>query len=169
MLIAFNKYQVYGKIAILSIFLLFFGLFIFLAPPLKSDVNPPVATFIFLIFFGFLFFCLAILMILQLLFLPKGVNINEENKFIILTFFAASSVKIELSDLSNYSSTLVKTKSTDYEGILLNLKNGKKYLLGDFNLRSYKPIKYFLEDCNVSYIGHEKFSFINYFIKYFNQ
>ena len=63
--------------------------------------------------------------------------------------------------------SLVKTSSSRYEGVLLNLKDGKKILIGDFNLKDYQPIKTFLETNNVSYIGHEKFSFVTYFINYF--
>jgi hypothetical protein len=167
MLIRFNKYQVYGKITFLIIFLSVIGLFIIVVPPLRVDVNTPVVIFIFLILMGFLIFCFAILMTLQLLFLPKGVNIDEGNRLITLTFFVSRPFTITPDDVANFSSILVHTKSTNYEGILLYLKNGKKYLLGDFNLKDYKPIRSFLEDYNVFYVGYEKFNFITYFVKYF--
>lgn len=165
--IGFNKYQLFRKIAFLTVMIIFIAMFIFFHPVLKSKPNSSDVPMIFLIIICLFLFFVSVLMTLQLLFIPKGVNIDHANNSIVLTFFGARSMTIYRNDLSNFSSTLVKTISTCCEGILLNLKDGEKYLLSDFNLKDYKPTKTFLEEGNVTWNENEKFSFIVYFINYF--
>ena len=104
MYVGFNKYQIYGKAIIIIVVLFFIGLFIFVAPHLKANSPTPTAAIVFLVLIAILICLLTILMTLQLLFLTKGVNIDDKNKLIILTFFATRSLTIHINDLLNFSS-----------------------------------------------------------------
>ena len=106
-------------------------------------------------------------MTLQLIFLPKSVDIDQQNKTLTLKFLFAKPLAFLPNDLTDFSSILVKTKSTSYEGVLIRTTSGKEFVLGDFNLQDFRPIKIFLEETNVTFTGHYKFSFVSYFIKYF--
>ena len=166
MTITFNKYQFYSKIIILTIILTLIGVFAYYRPPIKFD-DAPIAGIIFLILVWTLLVCLLTLMTLQLIFLPRSVHIDQQNKTLTLNFLFAKPLTVLPNDLADYSSIVVKTKSTDYEGVLIRTTKGKEFVLGDFNLQDFRPVKIFLEEANVAFTGHYKFSFISYFIKYF--
>jgi hypothetical protein len=163
--IGFNKYQVYGKIVVLTFILAFVGFFIYFHPPLKFDDPPPSLVILILLpIVGLLILVMALLMALQLFFLPNGVTLDNADKSITLNFLLSKSLKIEVMEIEKYGFIWVNTGSSGFEGIMLHLENGKKYLLGDFNLREYLPIQSFLEESNVQFTGKEKFSFFSYFI-----
>ena len=168
MTIAFNKYQFYSKIIILTIILTLVGVFAYYRPPIKFD-DAPIGGIIFLIPIGTLLVCLLALMTLQLIFLPSSVDIDQQNKTLTLKFLFAKSLAFLPNDLTDFSSILVKTKSTSYEGVLIRTTSGKEFVLGDFNLQDFRPIKTFLEETNVTFTGHYKFSFISYFFKSFRK
>ncbi len=168
MTIGFNKYQFYGKIIILIIFLPLFGFFIYALPHINFD-DVPIGAIIFLALIWMLLMLLLILSTLQLIFLPKGVEIDDEKKTLTLKFLFTKSVTIKLADLKEYFTIMISTKSTNYEGILINNISGKEYILDNFNLADYKPIKIFLDDTKVEFSGHKKFSFVPYFFKYFSK
>jgi hypothetical protein len=167
--IGFNKYQVYGKIVILTFIISFIGLFIYFHPPLKFDNSPPTIVVIMLPLIGGLIFFMSILMTLQLVFLPKSVIINTKEKSLTIKFFFARQFSIQINEINEFSTvTVIAGKvPTTYNGLMLHLENGKDYLLGDFNLETFLPIQTFLQDTNVPFVGHEKFSFVQYFINYF--
>lgn len=166
MTIGFNKYQFYGKIIILTIVLSLIGLFIYYRPPIKFD-HAQIGGIIFLILVWTLVMFFLILMTLQIIFLPKGVKIDKQNKTLTLRFLFAKPLMVLPNDINEFCTITVKTKSTNYEGVLIKAKNEKEYILGDFNLEDFRPIKTFLEETGVSFAGHCKFSFVSYFIKYF--
>ena len=106
-------------------------------------------------------------MALQLLIFPKGVEIDNDNKSLTIHYFLKSQNTLYASDILNYTTTKIVTRSTNYEGVLVNSKTGQKYLFDDFNINDFKPIKTFLDSCKISFIGHEKFNNISYFISFF--
>ena len=168
MTIGFNKFQFYGKIIILIIFLSFLGLFIYYRPPIKFD-NAPIGGIILLIIIWTLVILFLILMTLQLFLLPNGVEIDEENQILTFKFFCTKSLIISPIDINEFCSIIVKTKSTNYEGVLMRFTNGKECVVGDFNLENFKPIQTFLEETKVEFVGHFKFSFASYFYRHFRQ
>ena len=168
MTIGFNKYQFYGKIIMLVIFLPLFGFFIYALPHMNFD-DAPIGGIIFLALTWMLLMLLIILSTLQLIFLPKGVEIDDEKKTLTLKFLFTKSLSIKPADLTDYFTIMISTKSSSYEGIMIRNLFGKEYILDDFNLANYKPIKIFLDDTKVEFSGHKKFSFVSYFFKYFSK
>lgn len=166
MTIGFNKYHIYGQIITIVIFLPLFGFFIYALPHMKFD-DAPIGGIIFLALIWMLSMLLLILSALQLIFLPKGVQIDDEKQTLILKFLFTKSVTVELADLTEYFTIIISTKSTSYEGILIKNKSGREYILDDFNLADYKPIKIFLDNRKIDFSGHKKFSFVSYFFRYF--
>lgn len=108
------------------------------------------------------------LMLLQFFFLPKGVKIDYQNKNITVKFLIAKPLILLPSDIVEFCSIKTITKSTVYEGILIRTKKQKEFILSNFNLANYEPIKIFLEDSKVIFSGHNKFSFFAYFFRYFS-
>lgn len=162
-----NKYQFYGK---------FFVIILFLSPLVliptsphssKNDTNNPAFLIILLSLICLLLLFMFILMILELLFLTNGIEIDFKKKNILMKYFLMKSETIELSNIIQYSETTISTKSSSYICYLIYTKNKRKYLLGDFNLQEYLPIKSFLDDNSTKFIGHEKTSMVTYFINYF--
>jgi len=165
MYISYNKYQVYGKVVMLTIFYSLIVLFVFLHPPLP--VFHLTFQAIFLIALWLLIFCFCVFMTLQLLFFPKAIEINNIDNTLTVHYFLLRPNIIYSTDISEYTTTKLVTKSTDYEGVLVHIKSGRKYLFNDISLSDYKPVKSFLDDCKISFAGHEKFSNISYFISFF--
>lgn len=106
-------------------------------------------------------------MLVQLIFLPSGVEISNDNKTLTVHYFFIKPNTIRSEDILDYSTTKIYTKSTEYEGVLVHTKKGRKYLFDDFNIADYRPIKDFLETCQISFAGHEKFGNVSYFIAFF--
>jgi hypothetical protein len=75
---------------------------------------------------------------------------------------------VGLSDIRSYSTTINRTKSSWYEGVIIHLKSGKIVLLSDWTLRDYKPILRFLEESEITCLGKEKFKNIAYYRKCLN-
>jgi hypothetical protein len=117
MYIGYNKYQVFGKIIVLVIFISFMGLFIYFLPHLHGFRF----TFqtLFAIIIWLLIFWLFIIMTLHLLFFPKAVEINDVEKTLTVHYFFLQPNIIYITDMFEYSTTKLVTKSTSYEGILL--------------------------------------------------
>jgi hypothetical protein len=156
--IGFNKYQLFGKIVILSIVLSIITVVLYFHPSRSFDDQPTTFQITFLFFIGALLLYMFVLMILQLLLLPIGVNIDYANKTLSIKFPFAKTILIESSDIKEYRPVKIKTKSTPYEGVNICLNNGRDYLLSDFNLKEFAPIKSFLEESQVSVVINKKFS-----------
>jgi hypothetical protein len=142
------------------------GLLAYYRPAINFK-NAPIGGIIFLIIIWTFVMCFLGLMILQLLFFPKAVEINNVDQTLTVHYLFLSPNIIYMTDMSEYLTTRLITKSTNYEGILLHVKSGRKYLFDDINLSDYKPIKSFLDDCKINFAGHEKFNNFSYFISFF--
>ncbi len=166
MYISYNKYQVYSKSILLAIVLSIIILFVCRAPlsKLSFQFSWKVAFLIFLCLF---LFRMMVVISLQLLFLQKGVNINVDDKLLEITYFLKKKDIVRMTDIKEFTTTKLMTKSTTYEGIMVYSNTGKKYLFDDISISDYKPVNKFLEDCNISFAGHEKFNNLNYFISFF--
>lgn len=161
-----NKYQFWGKIIVLSIALIIVTCKLYFRISIDTS-NAPVGA---LIFGGFVFTMLALLIVimtLQLFLFPIGVFINEDAKMLTLKFFMGRVKMLALADIREFSTTTLVTKSTRYEGISIQTTNGKQYILGDINLNDYKPVQVFLEKNQVSFNGHLKFKMLPYLVRNF--
>jgi hypothetical protein len=165
MYISYNKYRVFGKTAMVALCLLFFGVIVlFFARLPEFHFSFQMAVVIIL---APLIFCLFVIMTLQLLFFPKAVDINNVDQTLTVHYFFLHPNIIYATDMSAYSTTKLNTRSTNYEGILLHVKSGRKYLFDDMSLSDYKPVKSFLEDYKINFAGHEKFNNFSYFVSFF--
>lgn len=165
MFISDNKYQVYGKVMMLLIFFSLIGVFAFFHPALPQfHFTFQVA---FLLALLLLIFTFLVFMALQLLLFPKAIEINAVDNTLTIHYFLLRPNIIYSSDISEYTATRLATKSTNYEGVLVHIKSGRKYLFGDINLSDYKPVKSFLDDRKINFAGQEKFSNVSYFISFF--
>jgi hypothetical protein len=142
-IIGANKGQLYGKVIIL---LISFCISICLSLVLYKTTNsiPTIAFFVLLSFYLF-----SIIMFIQILFLPIGVEIDESEKYLLLRFLLRRKLLIKESDINIYSPTQINTKSIWYDGVLIDLKDGKQLLLSNFSLKDYTPVKAFLENNNL--------------------
>jgi hypothetical protein len=157
--IHFNKYQLYGKIifSIVLIFILaFIGRLILFPRPIDHNIGLACTLFVFLVF-G------LTLMLIPLLLLPTGVTIDETFCQLEIKFLVRNTKTIYASEIKSYGSTIIITKSTRYEGILLHLTDHETILLSDFNLKDYRPILRFLDDSEITYLEKERFRFISYY------
>ncbi len=165
-----NKYQFYGKFFVIILFISIFGLFVYAANSGLTNSQPTKSEIIqtmFLIFLGLIFSFMLVMMILELLFITNGIEIDFKKKNILLKYFLIKSETIELSDIIQYSETTISTKSSSYECYLIHTKNKRKLLLGDFNLQECSTVKSFLDDNTIKFISHEKISMVSYFINNF--
>lgn len=141
-------------------------LFISIYPKMQIDGHSALASiFIALIFL--LLFAMMALMSMQLLFFPKAVEINSTEQALTIHYFTLPSKTIYPNEISEYTTTVLHTRTTDYEGVLVHSKTGRKYLFDDISITDYKPVKYFLEDSKISLAGKEKFNNLSYFILFF--
>jgi hypothetical protein len=165
MYISYNKYQVYGKVVILFTIFSLFGLFVLFHPPLP-ELHFTFLT-VFIISIAVIICSFLVLMIIQLLFFPKAIEINKLAKTLTVHYFILRPNLIYSTDMLEYTTTELVTKSTRYEGILVHTKGGRKYLFDDVNISDYRPIKTFLEDIKIPFSGHEIFSNVSYFVSFF--
>jgi hypothetical protein len=167
MKISFNKYQVYIKASFLIFILLLAGVFIYfnLTRHMRSNIEFSQMGFLFLVWTCILWW--TILMIFQLIFLPKGLFIDDGNRTLTLSYFFHKPLLMRATEISEYSIVYISTKSTRYKSFLMYNSNGRAYLLSEFNLEKIDPIQAFLEDNKILFVGEEKFSFVKYFMNYF--
>jgi len=160
--ISFNRPQLFKKV-ILQVVL--FAIFILsLIIIVRSSGEPSSSYHLLLaIIFSALFLVFNVFILIQLLFLPVGVSIDNPSKKMEIKFLLLGSKTIQIADIEAYSSTIIYTKKKDLEGILLHLKAGKKFLLSNFNLKDYKPVEVFFKKSKVKYLGKEDFGFIAYY------
>ncbi len=166
MYISYNKYQLFGKIILLTIIVLLAALFAYYRPPVNFNNAPIVGIILLIVIWVLLIYALTI-MILQLLFFPKAVEINRIDHALTVHYLFQHPNIIHITDIAEYLTTRLITKSTNYEGILLHVKSGRKYLFTNGNLSNYNPVQSFLDDCKINFSGHEKFNNILYFVSFF--
>src|ERR1700739_3505441 len=116
MYIGYNKYQRYGKIFFI-VFYIFIGWVLILRLPPNAF---PTDTFMILLVIFILLG--SIFMLMQLIFLPSGVEINNDDKTLTVYYFLIKPNIIRAEDILDYSTTKICTKSTDYEGVLVHTK-----------------------------------------------
>ena len=165
MYISYNKYQAWGKIAVS---ILVFGIMVILIhfiPWAKLDFHFSF-TMIFAIILWLLAILFFILMFLQLIFFPRGVEINSDARNLTVHYFMLRPRTIDAHTMLKYTNTKLYSRSTIYPGVLIYLKNGKKYLFDEISIRDYKPVKEFLDSRGVYFGGDEKFNNISYFMAF---
>ena len=123
-----------------------------------------------LIVLALLFVLMLILIslnVIVLLFLPIGVKIESELNAIKISYLFLKERTINSSDIASYGSTIIVTRSENFDGILVLATGGKKFLLSNFNLRDYTPILSFLEEQKIKFTGKENFKFFSYYTQSF--
>ena len=157
-----NKYQFYLKIlVVIGFLLLLVGTIYVIKYPTGTmlETKNLIAAVLFVFFMSFL----IVLVFIQLYFLPFRVIINNDAKSIEVCFPLHKSEMLCLDDIEQYSTTTIYTRSTNYEGLLLYVKNGPKLLISDFNLQDSKVVLDILEESQIPRIGMEKFLFWRYY------
>jgi hypothetical protein len=114
-----------------------------------------------LIFLGLV--CLNIVLFLQIYFLPFGLVIDDELKTLELKYLMVKPKVIKVFDITGYSTTTIKSRTTEYLGIFIYLSNSKKVLISDLTFENYTPVQVFLDDLKVNSLGEEKFSWLSYY------
>jgi hypothetical protein len=105
--------------------------------------------------FLFIFLVMTTGGFIKLYFFITGVIIDDKAKVLEIKYLFLPTQKIHLSDISGYSTTIIKSKSSGYQGIYLHLSDGKKLLLSDLNLTDSFPVELFLGDSGVKKMGEE--------------
>ena len=156
--ISFNKWQLYGKI-ILQPFVLA-AVFFFAYPIARFGFTDPkmfLVLFFLIAAVFFVFFNLA-----QLIYLPIKVSIEDSNALAI-SFLLRKPRIIVIDDIDSFNFTRISTKSTLYDGIIVNLKNGKKALFSNFNLKDYLPLRQYLENSKIPFLGKINFKPVSFY------
>lgn len=139
-------------------------MFIFFHPPFPKSIDWQ-SIYLFVIY---LLLALALLLIvMQLLFFPNGVQIDNVTQSLTIHYFLKRAVTINVSDITYFTTTKIITRSSRYEGILVHTICNRQYLFTDFNLTDHTPVRAFLENKKITFAGHEKFKNISYFITFF--
>jgi hypothetical protein len=152
--ITYNKFNYYGKIIfeLVLIFLIVLITSVTITSWHFYNSNghlPPIFLISFLLVLG-------IYMLLNLIYIPIGISINKElNQFHIKYPF--TNIQFSVDEINGYTTTIVITKSSRDDGVLIHLKNGKEILLSDHNLKDYKPILEYLQQSKVPYLGKERY------------
>jgi hypothetical protein len=146
-----NRYQWIG----LVVFdLIFIGVFVFIMAAAFTnhkgfDLGSKI---VFPILLGILGFSIAIFTN-QLFFLPFNIKIYEFEKKLEIKYLLIGSRIILINEIESYSSNIVMTKSSRYDGVMIKLKNGCLIQCGNFNLSDHKPIIQFLKSNMITYSG----------------
>src|ERR1700744_2026054 len=137
-----NRYQLFGKLILQIVLIGILSLLIFVT---IHPTGNPQPSWVFPVF-GCFFLLLNIVIFIQILRLPIGASIDIKSKSIVIKYLFLPSKYIQTEDIESYNSTIIFTKSSQYEGLLINLSAKRKILLSDFNLKDYSYIKSFLEE-----------------------
>ncbi len=142
----------------------FWGRVIFIAPliwlfvkPIQNALTADADTFHLLLLISFLTLVILMASFIFIGLLLKPITLtfgNSEGQFYTYSVLSGSNT-YSISDLKGYSRTKLWTRTKDYPGILLYLKDNSKVELTEFNLQSLKPFVKFLNDGNVNYFGVE--------------
>jgi hypothetical protein len=111
-------------------------------------------------------FCIIIALIsfLDMLFIPIGVSIDEEENQISFNYLFSRTKTIAVKDISAFCTTTLKSKSTTYSGLIIYLPQSKQIMVSDYSLDNYSPVQWFLEKKGVQNNGEKGFSKISYVI-----
>jgi len=96
-----------------------------------------------------------VVLFFRLYFLVSGVIMDDQLKMLEIKYWFLPSQTIRLTDIAGYSDTVIKGRSSSYQGIYIHLNEGKKILLSDLNLTDSFPVEMFLGDCGVKKMPDE--------------
>ncbi|GAA4455125.1 hypothetical protein [Rurimicrobium arvi] len=159
-----NKYQLYGKVILLSIATPVFALLAWYRPSVDFSGAEHFGKFI-LGSVVTLLILLLIMMALQLFLLPFRVVIDEQRQNITLYFLTGKKISLSVPGLSSFSRISIATRSESYNGVLITANDGKAYVLGNFHLSDISPLDTLLQEHNIPCTGKQQFSIIRYFLK----
>jgi hypothetical protein len=151
--------KIYGVPFFFVLFLLSLFLIIHPGPNDKS-----IVSLLFACFFSAMLLFLVLIIILQIIFIPNGVIIDDDLKQLTLKYLATKQKIIPLNDIGAYKKISIYTRAGPCYGVVIYLPKEKPVLLSDLNLDGYMPVKQFLDNLNVSNIGEGRFSFMPYFM-----
>ncbi len=157
-----NKSQLYKKIILQIVLIIIFVLSIVI---IIHPFGQPLTLFqlLLMILFAIAFLVFNAFTLVQLLYLPSGVSVDETAKKMEVKFLLIKPVTIEAADLEKYTTTTIFGRKKDYEGILIYIKAGKKLLISNINVKDYKPVEAFLKKIKVKHAGKEDFGFFPYY------
>jgi len=153
-----NKWQLYGKLVWQLISSGVF--FLFAYPLIHFGFNNRVAFFI--LFAVLIFLPLAFINLVQLIYLPISLRIDDLNA-ITIAFPFRKARTISIKEIESFHATKISSRSTLYDGIIITLKSGKKILVSDFNLKNYLPVRQFLDHAPIQFLGEVTFSPISFY------
>jgi hypothetical protein len=152
-----------AKIFAIPIFLVIFlvSIYLIIHPgPHDKAIIPVLCAYTFsgIILISILMF------ILQIIYIPNGVIIDDELKQLTLKYLVGKQNIVTLGDISAYKKIRIDTRAGAWYGVVIYLPKEKPVLLSDLNLDGYTPVKQFLDNSNVRSIDEERFSFMPYFM-----
>lgn len=107
----------------------------------------------------------SLVLFFQLLFMPVGINIDNELRTFEIRYLFLKTKHIALKDIDCFSDTIIQTKFSTSTGIFITMVKGQKLLVCEQNFKTYSPMVVFLEENDIPNIGNEKFNFISYYLQ----
>lgn len=161
--IGFNKFQSYGKMMLIFIVSMIVMVILFYPHPIRFSTPATAPQKVFLYFIVFLIFIGFVSIILQLCFQPKCVDIFEEEKYIVVSFWILKSITIPFDSFANYSFIIIVVKSTlKYKGIVVEINSGMPLFFSNINLEDYTPIQSLMEKLSIRFEGNKDFNLFTY-------
>jgi len=152
--------KIFGLPVFLVIFVVSIYLIIYDALPQKAII-PILCAYTFSITIAIIF----LMFVFQIIYIPNGVLIDDELKQLTLKYLTSKQKVISVSDITAYKQIRINTKAGPCYGVVIYLLKQKQALLSDLNLDGYAPVKQFLDDHRVDYLGEGGFSFLPYFMR----
>ena len=163
MQIGFNKFQFYGKMILIFIVSIIVMVLLFYPHPIRFSTPITTPEKVFLYFIAFLIFIGFISVILQFCFQPKCVDIFEEEKYMVVSFWIFKSITIPFDSIANYSFKTIVVKSTlKYKGIVVETNSGMPLFFSNINLEDYTPILSLMEKLSIRSDGNKDFNLFTY-------
>ncbi|SFS95178.1 hypothetical protein [Mucilaginibacter polytrichastri] len=126
-----NKYQLIGKLIAQIAFILLLILLLYVAIYPRGNKIPIILNVIVIA----LALIANVLIIVQILLLPIGVSINNLTQQLEIKYLLKRRKVVQNTDIESYSLTNIYTRSSEYNGVLIQLVEREKILLSDFNLK----------------------------------
>ena len=167
-----NKSQLINRIILgvifLPIFLFFISLFLLgkLNQAFNAAFNGKDFTILIIILMVLVLGLFSVKILVELLFLPIRVTLNEFARNIKVDFLFLGSRTINIDEIESYGAIRMMSREMGvprYNGVLIHLKDKRLIQYSNYNLQDYKPLVKFLDTFNVSFLGDEKFGFRNYY------
>ena len=164
--IAAKSFAVFGNILAIAVFtiVLLYFLYGILHPHISGmskNSGPMLYLFLVLLPVGICSY------ILQLIYFPTGVIMDDELKQLTVKYLFKPQTVINIKEIASYKEiTIRRSRGGDRYGVLIYLTNKKQVLFSDLSLDDYFPVEQFLYSSNVESADNESFSFMLY---YFSQ